>query len=163
MVKAVGVHRAERGEPTVALETGWGRRVLLPVTAALAVAVGVCLPANAAFSDRTNAVQTSVATTTVGAPGNVAAQLASCSNGRWMSVAISWTASSSSRVSGYLVKAYETGGQVAVVAQTDAASTGANITLDKLSPGTSSVSFTVTTRTSYGWSAESLPSGALTC
>jgi hypothetical protein len=66
-------------------------------------------------------------------------------------------------VSGYTVKAFRSDGQVAVVAQTGATTTTADTTVDKLSTGSTSVTFTVTTLTSYGWAAESARSGQMTC
>jgi hypothetical protein len=104
-----------------------------------------------------------VTTAVVQSPTNVKAELASCSNARWMSVTVSWQPSSSARVSGYQVKAYRNDGQVTTVGQIDGAATSANTTVDKLGAGSTSVTFTVTTLTDYGWTAESTQSAQMTC
>jgi hypothetical protein len=80
-----------------------------------------------------------------------------------MSVAVSWDDSTSPTVSGYAVKAYRSDGQVTTVAQFVDTTTTADTTVDKLSSGSTSVTFTVTTLTSYGWTAESSRSGQMTC
>lgn len=139
------------------------RRILALVAVAAAVVVGTNAPALASFGKMRALPTTTVSTATVVAPTGVTALLASCSNARWMSVTVSWDPSTSPKVSGYTVKAFRSDGQVAVVAQTGATATTADTTVDKLSTGSTSVTFTVTTLTSYGWAAESARSGQMTC
>jgi len=106
---------------------------------------------------------TAVSPGTVEPPTNVAAVLGSCSNARWMSVTVSWTASPSRGVSGYLIVAFRNDGSVLLVAQAAATDTSVNTTVDKLASGSTTVTFTVTTQTTYGWTAESVRTGSLTC
>lgn len=139
------------------------RRTLALLTLTVAVVLAVTAPASANFSLTRFLASTTISTGSVDAPSGVNAVLASCSNGRWMSVTVSWSPSASPGVTGYAVTAYRSDGQVTTVAQTDAATTTANTTVDKLSAGSTSVAFTVTTLTSYGWTAESARSGQMTC
>ncbi|MGZ4537540.1 MAG: hypothetical protein ACXVX8_04880 [Blastococcus sp.] len=139
------------------------RRILALVTLSAAVILAGAAPAVATFSKSRALPSMTVSTGTVTAPSTVTALLASCSNARWMSVTVSWDASASRGVSGYTVRAYRSDGQVTIVAQTDATTTTADTTVDKLSIGSTSVTFAVTTLTSYGWTAESPRSGQMTC
>jgi hypothetical protein len=139
------------------------RRAVSAGVLALAILSGPCLPAWATFSASAPLPQTRISTATIEAPTNVAALLNSCSNARWMSVTVSWTPSPTSRISGYSITAYRSGGSVTTVAQTDAATTSATVTVDKLSTGATTVVFTVTTMTAAGWTAESAQSGPLAC
>ena len=139
------------------------RRAVLVGVLALAVVLGLRLPAEAGFASSAPLPQTTLWTATIAPPTNIAALLNSCSNARWMSVTVSWTASPSSRVSGYSINAYRSDGSVTTVAQTDAATTAATVTVDKLSTGATTVVFTVTTMTDVGWTAESVRSGPLSC
>jgi hypothetical protein len=139
------------------------RRTLAVVTLTIAAILATTAPAVASFGKARALPTMTISTGTVTAPANVSALLASCSNGRWMSVTVSWDPSASPKVSGYTVKAYRSDGQVSTVAQTNATTTTADTTVDKLSAGSTSVTFTVTTLTSYGWTAESSRSGQMTC
>lgn len=139
------------------------RRAVLVGVLALAVGFGSSLPAWASFSARAQLSQTTISTATIDAPTNVTALLSSCSNGRWMSVTVSWTPSTFNRVTGYSVTAYRSDGSVASVASTDAVTTSAAVTVDKLSSGATTVVFTVTATTGSSWTAESVKSGSLTC
>jgi uncharacterized protein (DUF58 family) len=138
------------------------RRLVL-VSLAVALSLVMSTPATAKFAVTRGLPSLVVATAVVQSPTNVKAELASCSNARWMSVTVSWQPSTSARVSGYLVKAYRNDGQVATVGQTDGAATSANTTVDKLAAGSTSVTFTVTTLSDYGWTAESTQSAQMTC
>ena len=139
------------------------RRTLALVTLAAAVLLATSAPAVATFSRSRALPTTTISTGTVAEPTNVTALLGSCSNGRWMSVKVSWNPSTSPKVIGYAVKAYRSDGQVTTAAQTDGATTTADTTVDKLSAGSTSVTFTVTTLTSYGWSTQSALTGYVTC
>jgi hypothetical protein len=132
--------------------------VLLGVLGALLVAA----PASATFAASRSLPTMSVSTASVQAPVNVSAQLGSCSNGRWMSVTVTWDPSTSARISGYTVKAYRNDGTTSTVATTDSSTTSVLTTVDKLSTGSTTVTFAVVAEVS-GWTAESLPSGPLTC
>ena len=147
--------------------TARARRVviatLVPLAAVLALVVPMAAPASASFAVARTLPTMTVSTGVVAPPTNVAAVLGSCSNGRWMSVTVSWTASSSPGISGYRVDAHRNDGSTITVAQTAATTTSANTTVDKLSSGSTTVAFTVATLTTYGWTADSLSSGQLTC
>jgi hypothetical protein len=138
------------------------RRLTVALVGILGVLFLAPLPASATFAASRPLPEMSVATATVQPPMNVSAQLGSCSNGRWMSVTVTWDPSSSSRISGYTVRAYRSDGQASIVATTDSSTTSVTTTVDKLSTGSTTVTFTVTAQVS-GWTAESLPSGPLTC
>ena len=138
------------------------RRLVL-ISFAVAISLIMSTPATATFAVTRSVPSLVVTTAVVQPPTNVAAVLASCSNGRWMSVTVSWQPSTSARVSGYVVKAYRNDGQVTTVGQTDGAATSANTTVDKLGAGSTSVTFSVTTLTDYGWTAESTQSAQMTC
>lgn len=135
------------------------RTVLVFAVAALTVLTGGAA-AWGAFSDSAGS-STTIITNTITAPTGVTATKNSCSNQRWINVTVSWQASPSARISGYAVTAYGNDGQVLPIGTTGPGTTSLGTTLDKLS-GTS-VTFTVTTTTSYGWSAESPPTTTLSC
>jgi hypothetical protein len=79
-----------------------------------------------------------------------------------MTVTVSWSPSTFSRVTGYVIKAYRSDGQVMTVGQTSAASTSAQVNMDKFDTGLTSAAFTVTA-TLLGWTAESAASATITC
>jgi len=128
----------------------------------LAIVTGLGVPAQATFADQLALPQTSIATATMTPPTAVTALLASCSNGRWMTVTVSWSPSTFSRVTGYVIKAYRSDGQVMTVGQTGAGSTSAQVSMDKFDTGLTSAAFTVTA-TLQAWTAESAASATITC
>jgi hypothetical protein len=109
-------------------------------------------PAHATFAGSTS-VTTGVQTLVVEPPTRVEAWLASClpSEG---TVVVEWQLSGSRGVSGYVVTMTLSDGSVSDVARVGPTSDEARFTLDvrttKQSPR-----FTVTTLTSYGWTAKS--------
>jgi hypothetical protein len=141
-------------------------RMRLLVTGALALLLGLLLPpaaAGASWAASTAVRPVSIATGSVVPPSNVAAVLGSCSNGRWMSVTVSWAASTTAGVSGCSVLAHRSDGSTTTAVTTSASTTSAGTTVDKLSSGSTTVVFTVVTQTRYGWTAESPSSGPVTC
>jgi hypothetical protein len=142
---------------------GWRRRTGALLALLLGVLLGTTGPAAAAFSATRPLAAVTVSTVVVQAPPAVTAQEASCSQARFMSVRVSWTPSSSPGVSGYAVKAFRSDGQISTVARTDASGTSAAVTVDKMSSGSTTVSFGVVTETGYGWTAESARSAQATC
>ena len=138
------------------------RRMVWTTVIALTIVIGIGAPAQATFSEQRALPQTSIVTATMTPPSNVGAQLASCSNGRWMTVTVSWSPSTFSRVTGYVVKAYRSDGQIITVGQTNAATTTAQVTMDKFDTGLTSAAFTVTA-TLAAWTAESAVSATITC
>jgi hypothetical protein len=129
------------------------RRGLLLLALAFVSVASNTLVASASYADSAR-VPTSIATGTVSAPTDVTVVRSSCSNGRWIEVTITCRASSTPRISGYAVTAYWADGQVAQLGTTGSGITSLVTTFDK-HEGVP-VACTVTTTTSYGWSAESL-------
>ena len=136
------------------------RRAVLVLALAVCTILAGGLTARAAFSDAA-ARSTSITTNTITPPTSVTAVKNSCSSSRWMDVTISWQPSTSARIDGYAVTAYRSDGSVVPVGTTGTGGRSLRITLDK--QNSASAVFTVTTTTSYGWSAESLSSAAITC
>lgn len=136
------------------------RRGLAVVAITAAVLLGLAGPALAGFRATWTSPVVSFTTETVPPATGVTAVLNSCNNGRWMNVTVSWTASPEPRVSGYVVTMRRSDGSTATVGQTSASVTSLSTTVDKLT--SSSVTFVVTAQLA-GWTADSLPSGAITC
>jgi hypothetical protein len=126
------------------------RRAAVVVGLAVAFLTGLVIPAEASFTDAASGTA-SVTAATVAAPGSVNTAGTSCANGN-IYVRLSWATSSARSVSGYAVTVYRADGSSGVIATTSPGTTSfANTYLR----GFQSYSFTVTTRTSYGWSTES--------
>jgi hypothetical protein len=135
------------------------RRAFLVLALAIATVLAGGLAARASFADSAG-TSTAITTNTITAPTGVTAARNSCSNSRWFDVTLSWRPSGSARISGYAVTGYRDDGQVVRVGTTGTGSTSLTTTLDKKD---GAVAFTVTTTTTYGWSAESLPTASITC
>jgi hypothetical protein len=128
------------------------RRVLVLVALVGAIIVGTGVAAQASFRDSA-AVSTTVTTVTVAAPAQISTQNSWCNNGV-LNADVTWSSSSTARVSGYTVTAYYQGGEVRVLTTTSSAGTSyASIVPNQGSSRPASIS--VTTRTTYGWSTES--------
>lgn len=135
------------------------RRAAIVVLVSAGLLVGSSFPSWATFGD-TTAVNTTVATASVAPPGNLTAKT-SCRSGT-MTVTLNWTASTSARVSGYLVRLYL--GE----AWQDQATLGKAATTWQGSAGTIYstnyvMTFTVSTLTEYGWTTESPRTVRLVC
>lgn len=138
------------------------RRSIVVTFLAVATALAsTALPAQAAFNDTATSSAT-VGTVTVAAPTALTVETPGCT-ARWVDVTVSWSASTTAKVTGYLVTAHRSDGIVQTIAQTDAATTRLRNTADKFDLMGYSTTFTVTTKTSYGWTKESVKSGAITC
>jgi len=136
------------------------RRAATLVALTLAVIVGASLPASATFADAAT-VSTSVTTLTVAAPSGLA--VTDTCWGIHYSVTFTWPASTTPvGVTGYRVTAYLNDGTTSVLGTTDAATRTLTFTSD-----TSFLDYqpriTVTTLTSYGWTAQSTRSAVLAC
>ena len=138
------------------------RRAVVLLLAAVAGLLLVAAPAGAAFAARAAVPAVGIALDTVQPATGVSATLGSCSNGRWMDVTVSWTASPNARLTGYTVEAHRNDGSTQTVATVSPSTTSVTTTVDKLSSGSTTVTFTVTAQES-GWTAVSQSSGALTC
>jgi hypothetical protein len=130
--------------------------ILLGLTAA--VIVGVSVPASATYSESI-AVRTTIATTTVAAPGNIVGKL-TC--GRPATMSATWTQSASARISGYRVSVYFSDGFVQTV-DLGPTATSWSITIDPYYVTAYSINYTVTTQTDYGWTKESAHTAAFQC
>jgi len=136
------------------------RRSLILAFLTVSVIAGASLPAGAAFADSVS-VPTTVNTITVTAPASVA--ISGNCQGWWYDLTVSWPASTTAvGVTGYRVTAYLNNGTTSVLGQTDAVTRSLSVRFDKsnlsLQPR-----ITVTTLTSYGWTAETPGSAPLSC
>jgi hypothetical protein len=134
------------------------RRGLILLGLTVAVIVGASIPASAGFGDSV-VVKTTIATTTVAAPGNLVGKL-TC--GRPATMSATWSASGTARVSGYLVSVYFSDGFVQTV-QLGPTATSWSATIDPYYVTAYSIDYTVTTQTAYGWSKESAHTGTFQC
>jgi hypothetical protein len=134
------------------------RRGLILLGLTVAVIVGASIPASAGYGDSV-VVKTTIATTTVAAPGNVVGKL-TC--GRPATMSATWSASGTARVSGYLVSVYFSDGFVQTV-QLGPTATSWSATIDPYYVTAYSIDYTVTTQTAYGWSKESAHTSAFQC
>ncbi|TFV61238.1 hypothetical protein E4P41_09990 [Geodermatophilus sp. DF01-2] len=134
----------------------WRAGVVLAV--AVALVMGAALSASASFvSQRTVALEVSSAT--VQAPGNVTTAGSWC----WWStfgVQLSWTPSSSPGVSGYTVRVHREGGTSSIVATVGREATSFS---GVYWGGRQEHRFTVTTETTYGWTAVSPQTSPVRC
>jgi hypothetical protein len=147
------------------------RWLFLPVIA-VAIVLGVATPANASFSRSISLASLSVGTLTVAPPTGVSTAGTGCSTAvdpvtgvatTTLHARLSWTASTTARgVSGYLITAVFSDGSTYPVASVDALTTSATSDVDG-SYATQNIRVAVTTMTSYGWTATSTLSPALTC
>jgi hypothetical protein len=135
------------------------RRLLLLAGLILAIVLGSGIPADAAFSASTAPLSTTIATATVAPPTNVVGALA-CAKTSTMSA--TWTKSTSTRVTGYLVTVYFGDGTFQTV-QMAATATSWSATIQEYYVTAYSVAFSVTTQTDYGWTAESTRTGTFQC
>lgn len=119
--------------------------------------LGLSLPAWATLADQA-ATTVSVSTATIAAPTGVSTAGSSCSG--TFGLRLSWTASPSARVTGYSVTVYRGDGTTGVVTTTGSATTAFSGTYAR---GYQNYSFTVTTRTAYGWTAESAKTAPIYC
>jgi hypothetical protein len=111
----------------------------------------------------TSNVQSPATTTTTAGPGPTETTAVTVSKNTDLVVTASWTPSASRGVTGYLVSAHlALGGSVVQMDQKDAATTSTNARVDAdylyYQP-----SLSVTTLTSYGWTAQSAQTAQLTC
>ena len=136
------------------------RRTVTVAGLSLAVLVGTGIAASATLSDSTS-VQQSIATGTVEAPTQVEVKIVSCHPVRGTAV-VEWWASGSPGVTGYRVSRHLADGSSSVVATVDATTSEVVVEADSKTLN-SSPTYSVTTLTGYGWTADSARSGVLTC
>jgi hypothetical protein len=133
--------------------------LLLALTAAIAFGgAGSLSPASASFADSASQT-TSITTGTAAAPTNVVGALACTSPDATMSA--TWKASTSPRVTGYLVNVTFSDGYVQSV-QLAATATSWSARIAKANVVTWSIQYSVTTQI-HGWTAESPKTGSFKC
>jgi hypothetical protein len=134
--------------------------ILLALTATLLVTgIGRTAPsAQAQWADTVSGGM-QLSTATVAAPGSVVGNLV-C--GRPATMSATWTASTSTRVSGYRVTVYFSDGFVQQV-PLGATATSWSTTIDPYYVTAFSVQYSVTTLTDYGWTKESPRTPAFQC
>ena len=146
------------------------RRTLVLVLTAVAVVLGLTSPAGAAYRDTATA-SSSVTTLTVAPPTSLSTAGTKCvtTYNAWnntystrLDAQLSWKASATRGVSGYVVRAYFTDGSSTPVAMVGPTATSVKDSYDAYY-ATQNVRVTVTTTTSYGWTAESEKSGVIKC
>jgi hypothetical protein len=150
------------------------RRALILIGLIGTVMVGSSIPASATFADSV-AVAHTVSTGTVAAPTNVSTAGTKCvTTATWnattgtytytttLEARLSWRASTSPGVTGYVITAYMVDGSKAPIVWVSAPGTSVTGTFDYYY-ATQNIRVTVTTYTSYGWTKESGLSGAIKC
>ena len=134
------------------------RRGLILLGLTVAVILGASVPASANYADSV-AIHPTISTATVAAPGSVVGKLV-C--GRPATMSATWSASTSTRVSGYLVSVYFSDGFVQTV-QLGPTATSWSATIDPYYVTAYTINYTVTTQTDYGWTKESAHTPSLGC
>jgi hypothetical protein len=147
------------------------RRSIVLVLTVLTVLIGGS-PAQASFATKTAALAANVTAITVAAPVTVTTSGTKCSTSyNWstgtttttLNAKVSWSASTTARgVTGYLVTAVFSDGTKYPVAQVAAPGTSIRGDFDAYY-ATQNIRVTITTLTSYGWTAESAASGVIKC
>jgi hypothetical protein len=136
------------------------KRLLTTIGLALAIVVGAGIPASASFSDTTALPTITLSTATVAAPTDVVGSLKCAKTTSTMNV--TWTSSTSSRVSAYRVTVHFSDGYTQ---SEDTAATATSWTKDISTYNVTkySIRYSVTTMTDYGWYTESALTGSFQC
>ncbi|MGY2079988.1 hypothetical protein [Modestobacter sp. SYSU DS0657] len=138
------------------------RRALVLLALTLAGVLGLTTIASAAFSGSTAPQTVTVGTTTVQPVTGLSTAGSYCTPDGRLEVRLSWNKSTTPRVTSYRIKATTLFGLVNVTAGTvNAGQTGFAANMGDTNWG--GYSFTVTTTTDYGWTAESARTGTLRC
>jgi hypothetical protein len=136
------------------------RRAAILVLLIAGLVLGSSLPSWAAFSDST-AASTTVATATIVPPTNLTART-KCAGGD-ATVTLNWSASTSARVSGYRIRVHFGGGAYQDQTTVAATATTWQGTTPAIYVNSYTMTFTVWTLTSYGWTAESAHTARIVC
>jgi hypothetical protein len=146
------------------------RRSLLLIALSVTTLLGLTVtPAQAAFDDKATMSTLTVGTPKVAPPTSLSTAGTKCvphvdASGRsytTMEARLSWTASTTPKVTSYRVLAYA-GGLSYEVTTVDAPTTVVTGSYDS-AYATQNIQVIVTARTSYGWTAASAKSGVITC
>ena len=134
--------------------------LLIALVTGMLFASGAAAQASYADSATVNGTPLSISTATVAAPAAGPGSLTCRSSGATMS--LSWTTSTSARVSGYLVTVYFSDGYVQTV-QMIATDTAWSQAIALYNVTAYSVRYTVSTQTDHGWVKESASTGWFRC
>jgi hypothetical protein len=134
--------------------------VLIALVAGVLFASGAAAQASYSDTATLTATPTSVSTATVAAPGAGPGSITCRSSSATM--ALTWTKSTSARVSGYLVTVYFSDGYSQTVQMT-ANDTSWSQAIALYNVTAYSVRYTVTTQTDFGWTKESTSTGWFRC
>jgi hypothetical protein len=137
------------------------RRMLAVLGLAVAVVVGSSIPASATFSDTARLATNSVGTLTVDAPGGVTGKLTCGGTNSTMSV--TWNPSGTRGVSGYRVIVLFSDGFEQIEDVTGAATGSWSKPITTFNVTKYAIQYSVTTLTTYGWSAQSGLTGSFRC
>ena len=152
------------------------RRTATLVAIAIAVLTGLTAPASAAFTGKATTNLASIATPTVDATAKPSTSGTRCTTTTWyhnvngqvssgtrttLRAQLSWDASTSPRVTSYVITAHGRGWS-AEVTEVPASVLSVSDSFDG-AYADQSITVTVTARTDYGWTAESPESGVITC
>jgi hypothetical protein len=145
------------------------RRIAVLLSTTTAVVFGAMLPADAQFDNGASVPTMAISSVDVLAPTGLSTAGTKCTtawNGwTWvttLNAKVSWNASPSRGVSGYVVTAVFSDGTKYPVAQVGAGTTSLTGNYDA-SYASQNIRVTVTTLTSYGWTEESGLSGVIKC
>ena len=138
------------------------RRILVMLTLLGAIFAGSSAAAQASFAESVTVTATpfSIGTATVAVPTTGAGSL-TCGR-TTATMGLTWTASTAPRVSGYLVTVYFSDGFTQTV-QKLATDTSWSQSITLYNVTAYAVRYTVTTQTTYGWTAESTPTTWFQC
>jgi hypothetical protein len=148
---------------------------LIALTTVLGLTTGT---ATASYNDTATLSPLSASTLTVAPPTTVTISGSYCSTTYWsrsyngtttsgtsttLRTRIGWQASATTRgVTGYRLTAWSSDGSATPVGDVGPTATSAQLTVDGFTAN-QNIRITVSTLTSYGWTADSAQSGALTC
>jgi hypothetical protein len=136
------------------------RRVAVLALLVAALVLGSSLPSWASFSDAA-AVNTTVETATVVPPTNLTSRTKCV--GSDATVTLNWSASTSTRVSGYRIRVHFGGGAYQDQTTLAATATTWSGTTPVFYVNNYTMTFTVWTLTQYGWTAESAHTARILC
>ena len=137
------------------------RRAALVLGTLVAVVFALALPAQAQFSGQTARPALTVGSVTVKAPTGLTTAGSTCDVDGTLHLKLGWTQSTTARVSSYKVRGSTLFGLINLtLGSVPASSTSLSTDLPQNSLG---YSFSVTTVTDYGWTAESAQTGTIRC
>ncbi len=137
------------------------KRFVTVLGLAITVVVGSSIPAGATFSDTATPPTTAYATATVAAPGDVTGYL-TCGGRKDSTMKVTWTSSTSARVSGYRVTVHFSDG-FEQSEDVGPSVTSWTKTISTFNVTQYAIQYSVTTLTDYGWFTQSTKTGWFQC